>query len=314
MSTSGHDHPELPQPHVEEVADGVFAYVQPDGSWFINNTGFVRAPDGLEVLAIDSCATERRTRALLATIESVAGQGPRTLVATHHHGDHTNGNYLLQGAVVVGHERCREEMLASGILSFEGLFDPVDWGHLELRAPSITFERELALHVDDLRVELRHPVSAAHTDNDVVAWIPRHRVLFSGDLIFHEGTPFVMMGSVAGAIEALDYIMELEPAVIVPGHGPTCDLGAVETCGRYLRWVQTSAEQARAAGLTPLEAAQELDLGEFAELQDSERLAGNLHRAYAELDGVEPGAPIDYGAAFADMVALNGGRPLRCRA
>ena len=45
------------------------------------------------------------------------------------------------------------------------------------------------------------------------------------------------------------------------------------------------------------------------------RLAvGNLHRAYAELDGLPLGAPIDIVAAFADMIAFNGGRPLRCLA
>ena len=41
---------------------------------------------------------------------------------------------------------------------------------------------------------------------------------------------------------------------------------------------------------------------------------GNLHRAYAELDGAGPGDPIDLGAALVDMVAYNGGRPLRCSA
>jgi len=78
--------------------------------------------------------------------------------------------------------------------------------------------------------------------------------------------------------------------------------------------VQLSAAEAHAARLTPLEAARQLDLGPFAELTDPERLAGNLHRAYAECDGVRPGAEIDMLAAFADMLTLNGNRPLRCRA
>jgi hypothetical protein len=46
---------------LEEVADGVFAYVQPDGSWMINKTGFLVARDG--VTAVDACSTERRTQA-----------------------------------------------------------------------------------------------------------------------------------------------------------------------------------------------------------------------------------------------------------
>jgi cyclase len=82
----------------------------------------------------------------------------------------------------------------------------------------------------------------------------------------------------------------------------------------YLRFVQHTARQAHAAGLTPLAAARETDLGDFASLLDSERIVGNLHRAYAEIAGKPLGAPIDGKAALADMVTYNGGLPLSCYA
>jgi len=72
--------------------------------------------------------------------------------------------------------------------------------------------------------------------------------------------------------------------------------------------------EARASGTSPLDAARQLDLGRFSELTDSERIVGNLHRAIYELDGGENGGPMDVRAAIADMVAYNGGRPLRCLA
>src|SRR4051794_819190 len=87
---------------LEEVSDGVFAYVQPDGSWMINNTGFLVGRDG--VSAIDACSTERRTRDLLTTIGGVTSAPVRTLVNTHHHPDHTAGNGLFTGATIVAHE------------------------------------------------------------------------------------------------------------------------------------------------------------------------------------------------------------------
>jgi len=312
MSTSHHDHPELPPPYVEEVSEDVYAYVQPDGSWWINNTGFVRGRR--TVLSVDTCATERRTRDYLATLARVAGDAPRTLVNTHHHGDHTNGNGLLPWAAVIGHRRCREEIVRAGILDPTGLFQPVEWGDLEPAPPFVVFEHDLSVFVDDLEVELRHLTASAHTTNDVVAWLPARRVLFSGDLVFNGGTPFVLMGSIAGSLEALDCIAELDPAVIVPGHGGICDLAAVARCGAYLRTVQAHAATAVAAGLSPLEAAHEFDLGPFADLSDPERIVGNLHRAYAELSGGRGGADIDYLSAFGDMLTFNGGRPLRCLA
>src|SRR5579859_2742907 len=95
-----------------EVSEGVYAYIQPDGSWYINNTGFIAGGGG--VISIDTCSTERRTRAYLEAVAAVTGQPVRTLVNTHHHGDHTYGNCLLPQATIVGHRRCREEVLASG--------------------------------------------------------------------------------------------------------------------------------------------------------------------------------------------------------
>ena len=76
----------------------------------------------------------------------------------------------------------------------------------------------------------------------------------------------------------------------------------------------TSPTTRTAAGLSPLEAARETDLGAYAELLDAERIVGNLHRAYAELAGADRGAPVDVLAAFADMITFNGGGPLRCLA
>ena len=64
--------------------------------------------------------------------------------------------------------------------------------------------------------------------------------------------------------------------------------------------------------------ARDTDLGDFGELLDSERIVGNLYRAYADLhagmNGTELGAPIDAVGALADMVAYNGGKPLSCYA
>ncbi|HEV3212850.1 MAG TPA: MBL fold metallo-hydrolase [Acidimicrobiales bacterium] len=314
MSTSHGEHAreQLDPPRVVEVADRVYAYVQPDGSWWINNAGFVTG--SRYVLSIDTCSTEARTEAYLEALRSVAGDAPRVLVNTHHHGDHTNGNSLLPYATIVGQERCRELMMATGLFRPEGIWEPVEWGELTLAPPFVTFEDRLNLYVDDLLVELHHFETAAHTTNDVVAWIPERRVLFSGDLVFNGGTPFVLMGSVQGCLAVLARIAEFDAAVVVPGHGPPCGIESIDVVGEYLRFVQATAIAGRAAGQTPLEAARRADLGPFAGLTDPERLVGNLHRAYAECEGAMPGDPIDLAAALRDMVAFNGGAPLRCLA
>jgi cyclase len=310
MTSPAVDRSDLPPPTLQEIGDGTWAYVQLDGSWGLNNAGVLAGSEG--VTLIDTCFTERRTRDLLAAVDGL-GRGPvRTLVNTHHHGDHTHGNWLVPGATVLGHERCREEVLASGTIS-EAVFPGVDWGEVQVRAPFVTFPEQLTVWVDDLRVDLAF-VGPAHTTNDVVAWVPAQRTLFAGDLVFNGGTPFVVMGSVAGALAALERLEDLGARTIVPGHGPVCGPEALAQQRAYLRMVSELADEAAAAGIPALEAARQADLGEFAAWHDPERLVGNLHRALAERSGLEPGGPLDVAAAFADMVAYNGGRPLRCLA
>ncbi|GAA4241643.1 MBL fold metallo-hydrolase [Actinomadura meridiana] len=300
-------------PRLEEVSDGVFAYVQPDGTWWINNTGFVAGSRG--VTSVDACSTERRTRAYLEAIRSVTDRPVRTLVNTHHHGDHTFGNFVFSGATVVGHEQTRAAAIAWGKPFDEPYWTKVDWGDVELEPPFLTYTDAVTLWVDDLRCEVRHVGTPAHTTNDSIVWIPDRRVLFCGDLLFNGGTPFLMQGSVSGALAVLqDVLAPLDAEVIVPGHGPVAGPELIDHVAGYLRFVQATAAEGRRAGLTPLEAAREAGLGPFAELTDAERLVGNLHRAYAELDGAEPGARIDVVSALEDMIAFNGGRPLTCRA
>jgi cyclase len=176
MSSNHLDLPTLGDPQVVEVSDGVFAYVQPDGSWFINNTGFLVGGGG--VISIDACATERRTRAYLEAIRSVTDQPVRTLVNTHHHGDHTNGNYLFSGSTIVAHERAREEMLLAGIPTSHLPWETPEWGDLELAPPFLTFTEAVMVWVGELRCEVRHVGQAAHTTNDALVWIPDRSVVF----------------------------------------------------------------------------------------------------------------------------------------
>lgn len=298
---------------MEEVSEDVYAYVQPDGSWFINNTGFVVGGGG--VTSIDACATERRTRAYLKAIRSVTDQPVRTLINTHHHGDHTHGNFLFTGSTIVAHEAAREALLETGLPTADLPWEAPDWGHLELAPPSLTFTDAVTVWVGDVRCEVRHVGQPAHTTNDVVVWIPERSVVFAGDLVFHGGTPFVLMGSVTGSIEVLETVVRpLGATTIVPGHGPVAGPAAIDDVIGYLRFVQATAEAGVAAGLSPLDMARECDLGPYGELGDPERIVGNLHRACAELTGTPRGGRIDVSAALADMVTFNGGRPLTCRA
>ena len=291
------------------VAGDVFAWVQPDGSWWVNNAGAIGTPDG--VIVIDTCATERRTRAFLrALARATDGAAITCAVNTHQHGDHTYGNCLLpEATLVIGHEATRAALLADPVIDgCPPFWEPVpDWGRITRRPPSVTIRTDLTLHCGDNQVRLLHPGYRAHTAGDLIAWLPGQRVLFAGDLLFNQVTPLVLMGSVQGALRALDWIAGFEPQHVVPGHGPLVDArtlpDVLDVQRQYYRLVLAAARQGLRDGLSPLDAAGRCVLGAFGELPGAERIVLNLYRAYADSSGNQ----YDPAQAFADTVAFHGG-------
>jgi cyclase len=308
-------------PYVEKLAPGMFAYVQPDGGWMVNNCGVVVDGAGTAVL-VDTTSTEKRNRAVLAEVAKVSTGAPRAVVNTHHHPDHTYGNgFLPAETLVIGHEKCRDEVLTAGLEATKVITAP-DYGNLTLRPPELTFPDRLTLHLSDLDVELHHVGQPAHTTNDVLVWLPEQKVLFTGDLAFNGGQPFVLEGSIAGFRKAIAQMLALAPEVLAPGHGPVCRGEDAErllsSMDDYLAFVEQVAAASHAAGLTPLEAAQKHADNPYAGWAETERFVGNLHRAYTELDsagsgGTDQWTRLTVPGVWPDMVAFHGG-PIACHA
>nr|WP_242687706.1 MULTISPECIES: MBL fold metallo-hydrolase [unclassified Actinopolyspora] len=276
----------------------------------MNNAGAVA--DSGEVVVIDTAATEARARSLRTTLATATGAPARTVVNTHFHGDHMFGNFVFRPeAAVVAHERARTEGAAAG-LGMSGLWPDVEWGNIELVLPTITYQDRLTLHVNEQRMELYHP-GPAHTLTDTVVWIPEHLVLFTGDIVMSGATPFCLMGSISGSLRAVRRLRELGARTVVAGHGPVGGPELFDNTESYLCWIQRIAADGYERGTPPLELAAEIDLGEFSELLDPERLVGNLHRAYAELRGDSEGSELDVLAVFREMMEYHGG-PLPCMA
>jgi cyclase len=296
-----------PPPEMQKVGDGIYSYVQLDGSWGLSNATVVAG--SRYAVVIDTLFTEARNHAFRRAAAEVVPVPITTVVNTHHHGDHTWGNSLYPLATIVGHERCREETIATG-LSVQPLFPAVDFGHIEVTPAFTTFTDRMDIYVDDLKLEL-HYVGPAHTTNDVVVWVPERRLLLTGDIAFNGGTPFFVQGSLAGHIAAVERVKNFGAERVIPGHGAVCEPDVLDRMLDYLHWVQDLAAESFAAGLGPLEAAQSADLGPFVGLTESERIVANLHRAYSELRGEPHGIVLPLDDVFAEMIELNGG-PIRC--
>jgi cyclase len=294
--------------YLQELATGVYAYVQPAGGWMVNNCGVITDAARDSVL-VDTTSTERRNRALLAEVAGTGARDPRIAVNTHHHPDHTYGNgFLPTGTTIVGHHLARELILRAGLAATEEL--PADYGDLVVRPPDVTFDDGLTLHLADFPVELI-TMGPAHSTNDVAVWLPEQQVLFAGDLAFSGGHPIFLEGSMNGFRLALGRMRDLEPAALVPGHGPACrgeEVGRVlDELEAYVDHITAVAVDSYAAGLAPLEAARKHQHGPYSDWPESERVVCNLYRAYVELTDFESPVPLNIPHLWPEMVALNGG-------
>lgn len=280
------------------MGDGVFAYLQPDGSWGWSNAGLV--VDGEASLLVDTLYDLKITAEMLDVMRraSRAAQAIDIVVNTHANGDHCWGNQLVEYAEIVASRHCAEEMaelppsVLAGVMASppEGptgdllrrMFGSFDFSDIEVVPPTTIFDGELTLRVGDTEVHLVE-VGPAHTRGDVIVHLPAQRVVFTGDILFNGGHPIVWAGPVANWMAACDRIIDLRPDTVVPGHGPVCDTAAVAAERDYFSFVEREAAVRAEAGMTPLEAARDIDLGNYAALGERERFVVNVAAVYRDL-------------------------------
>jgi glyoxylase-like metal-dependent hydrolase (beta-lactamase superfamily II) len=300
---------------LHEVGDGLYAYLQPDGGWGWSNAGLVVDGDG--TLLIDTLFDLRLTEQMLTDMRRAVPAAARidTLVNTHADADHCYGNQLVGGARIVASERTAGQMseLPPAVLAalleqapkmgklgefFLRCFGAFEVGGIELALPEQTFSGELTLQVGAREVRLIE-VGPAHTRGDTLALLPAERVLFSGDIVFHDRHPIVWAGPVSNWIAACDRILAMDVELIVPGHGPLAGKPAVRELKAYFEYLYEQARARHAEGMTALQAARSIALDRWADWGESERLVVNIATIYSELSGDQ--APLTPVAAFEQM-------------
>lgn len=283
------------------IGDGAWAWLQPDGSWGWSNAGLVES-DGATLLVdtlFDLPLTQAMLDAMRASVPAAARIG--TLVNTHANGDHWFGNELVAGAEILASRACADEMahespaLLAGFqkqapnLGALGTYVTHCFGRFHFegitpRLPTRTFERRLDLAVGSKRLELIE-VGPAHTRGDCIVHVPGDRVVYTGDILFVEGTPIVWAGPIGNWIAACDRIAALGADVVVPGHGPITDARGVAAVRAYLVYVRDEARKRFDAGLSARDAALDIALADFDAWGDAERIAVNVATLYREFAG-----------------------------
>jgi glyoxylase-like metal-dependent hydrolase (beta-lactamase superfamily II) len=269
----------------------VFAYVQAEGGFCVANAGIIAGPSA-PATVIDALFLPEMTRALLDEVHRVSAASIGRLINTHHHVDHTLGNGLFpREAEVLAHARAKAEMqrVGLGVLPLIERMAPQFAGKLdgiEERLPDATFDGEaIEIVAGGKRMRLLH-LGTGHTRGDVLVHLPDERILFLGDVGFFLVTPMAFEGHVGNWIRICERILdEVEADVLVPGHGPVGAKGELRVFRDYLHLVYDGSRRAYDAGATEQEAVASIDLGEYAEWGEPERLSINVNRCFQELRG-----------------------------
>jgi cyclase len=311
----------------EKVADGVF-YATASGTMNVGSNSPVIVTDD-EALVIDSEITPAAARALVADLKAVTSKPVRYVVDSHYHYDHAHGNQVFTpDAQVIGHDNTRRRMLTNVLEQYTYLnsvqpiparvevlkqriaqeADPQQKAALERQVanslayleqvketivtpPNLTFDKTMTLYRGGREIRILY-LGRGHTDTDVVVYLPRERIVCTGDLmesvVSYMGDSFPEDWiATLGRLKAIDF------DTVMPGHGVVFKgKTKIEAFQKYLRDVITQVTALRKQGLSAEAAAQKVDVtayaSEFASIRGVGIDAAAVRRIYQLADRPEP--------------------------
>jgi glyoxylase-like metal-dependent hydrolase (beta-lactamase superfamily II) len=279
-----------------KVADGVYHAV-PTGAMSVVGNGAVIVNDD-DVVVVDDHVSPAAAWVLLDEIKELTSKPVRTVVNTHFHFDHAHGNQVFgDGVAIIGHEFTREMLIGGKSLAmplYRGYVDGIPrqiddlkkrlaeqtdpaarakleaqlqaaennrLSQAELRPtpPNVTLRTEMTLHRGGREIQIRY-LGRAHTAGDVVVFLPRERIVITGDML--TATLSNMSDAFVDEwVTTLEALKRLDFATVLPGHGEAfTDRAKIDYFQAYLRDVWTEVGRLKQQGVSAEEAAKRADL------------------------------------------------------
>ena len=194
------------------------------------NTGVIIGEDA--VIVVDTQATPAMAQDVIRHIRQITDKSIKYVVLTHYHAVRVLGAAAYRPQEILSSQDTYDLIVergeadkASEIGRFPRLFSDVDSVPPGLTWPTITFVGKLSLRFGSLEVQLLQ-LGRGHTRGDTVVWLPQQKVLFSGDLVECEATPYAGDAYYEDWPATLDAIAALNPEKLLPGRGPALSTSA----------------------------------------------------------------------------------------
>jgi cyclase len=279
-----------------KVADGVYHALGTGALAVVGNAAVIVNDD--DVVVVDDHVSPAAAWVLLDEIKELTTKPVRTVINTHFHFDHAHGNQIFGNDVaIIGHEFTRAMLLGGKSVAMplyrnyvEGIprqiedlrkriseqtdaaarakletqlqaaeNNRVSQAELKPTPPNVTLQTEMTLHRGSREIQIRF-LGRAHTAGDVVVFLPRERIVVTGDML----TTALSNMSDAFVDEwpsTLDALKKLDFETVLPGHGDAfTDRAKIDYFQAYLRDVWTEVTRLKQQGVPAEEAARRADL------------------------------------------------------
>ena len=200
------------------LSDNAYAYTAEGDP----NTGVVIGDDA--VMVIDTQATPVMAQDVIRRIREVTDKPIQYVVMSHYHAVRVLGASAYQAQHIIASQDTRDLIVERGaqdmkseIERFPRLFQAVETIP-GLTWPTLTFKGEMTLWLGSLEVKLMQ-VGRGHTKGDTIVWLPQQKILFSGDLVEFDATPYAGDAYFSDWPQTLDNLAAMKPLALVPGRG-----------------------------------------------------------------------------------------------
>ncbi len=213
-----------------KLSDNAYAYTAEGDP----NTGIIIGDNA--VMVIDTQATPVMAQDVIRRIREVTDKPIQYVVMSHYHAVRVLGASAYQAQHIIASQDTRDLIVERGaqdmkseIERFPRLFQAVETIP-GLTWPTITFKGEMTLWLGSLEVKLMQ-VGRGHTKGDTIAWLPQQKILFSGDLVEFDATPYAGDAYFSDWPQTLDNLAAMNPVALVPGRGAALSTPALVQAG-----------------------------------------------------------------------------------
>jgi cyclase len=226
---------------------------------------------------------------VLADVKKTTDKPIRYVLDTHHHGDHAYGNcvWAKEGAKIVAHTNAARLLKVNGPKQWaDAAKDRKDVRDNELIQADIPFDDKYVLDDGTQRVEFLH-FGHSHTSGDAVAYLPKHKILCTGDACVNGAFNFMGHSNSASWVKCLERMEKLEIDLICPGHGAVAGKDLLARQKRYFTELRDHVKKGIDAGKKLDEITASIEMPWYKEWtgKAAKEIKDNVEHVYKEFNG-----------------------------